>query len=188
MGQASSIQRLPEDILAKLHELLRDPRVTQLETTERINAILADEGIDERLSKSAVNRYAVKMEKVGEKIRQQREIAKMWIGKLGAAPQGELGNLLNESLRGMIFEFQMKLSDMEIDEESMPMFSKFMKDMALTIQRLEAASTMNVKLEGEIRENERRRLAEETMKVVEEAAPAASVEQLKEAIKGVYGV
>ncbi|WP_156182845.1 phage protein Gp27 family protein [Marinobacter subterrani] len=45
------------------------------------------EGHEERLSKSAVNRYAVRMNQVGEKLRQSREVAEMWIAKLGAQPQ-----------------------------------------------------------------------------------------------------
>jgi hypothetical protein len=171
MGQKSTITRLPEEILDRLHELLRDPRVTQLEATAKINAILAAEGGEEQLSKSAVNRYALQMERVGEKVQQSREIAKMWIGKLGAAPQGEMGHLLNESLRSMIFEFQLKLQDMELDEESMPMFSKFMRDMSLILQRLEAASTMNVKREAEIR----RQALEAAAKAVGETAREAGV-------------
>ncbi len=53
MSRHSSVHRLPPDILEKLHELLRDPRVTQLEATARINAILEEEGHAQRLSKSA---------------------------------------------------------------------------------------------------------------------------------------
>ncbi len=184
MGKRSTIARLPEDILAKLQELLRDPRVTQLEATARINEILRSEGYTEKISKSAVNRYSVRMEKVGEKIRQQREIAKMWIARLGAAPQTEMGNLLNESLRGMVFEFQMKLQDMEIDEENMPMLSKFMKDLALTIQRLEASSTMYVKREQlmKISENVKKEaraagVDEETVRILDKAAVKAIREE-----------
>ena len=72
----ASIDRLPADILEQLQELLRDPRVTQLEATARINEILEDEGHEERVSKSAVNRYDMEMRKVGEKLRQSREVAR----------------------------------------------------------------------------------------------------------------
>ena len=51
--QQSSIDRLPGDILEKFQELLRDPRVTGLEATARINRILKAEGHPERISKSA---------------------------------------------------------------------------------------------------------------------------------------
>lgn len=46
MAQASSIDRLPEDIKAQLQQLLQDPRVTQLEVTAKINALLEENGHD----------------------------------------------------------------------------------------------------------------------------------------------
>lgn len=170
MGVPSTIDRLPEDILNNLQELLRDPRVTQLEATARINEILADEGHADRLSKSAVNRYAMKMEKVGEKLRQSREVAKMWIGKLGATPQGELGHFLNEFLRTMAWESTVEISETEINEESLPGRVAMINKLALAMQRLEASSTMNVRREKEIRAQERERLKEETLKVVDKVA------------------
>ncbi len=189
MGLKSTITRLPGEILNKLHELLRDPRVTQLEATAKINEILVAENGGKPLSKSAVNRYAIQMERVGEKIQQSREIAKMWIGKLGAAPQGEMGHLLNESLRSMIFEFQLKLQDIELDEETMPMFSKFMRDMSLILQRLEAASTMNVKREAEIRRQALEAAAKAVGETAKEAGVASdTIARLKLDIKQVYGV
>ena len=150
MGQPSTITRLPEDILEKFHELLRDPRVTQLEATARINEILEQHGL-ERVSKSAVNRYDLSMRQTGEKLQQSREIAKMWIGKLGAAPQGQVGNLVNEILRTLAFDLSLKLQDAELNEESIPGVIGNLKALALAVQRLEASSTMNVKREKEIR-------------------------------------
>src|SRR3569832_2078439 len=77
MPRPSTIEQLPPDILEQLQELLRDPRVTQMEATARINAILADQG-EEPVSKSAVIRYAVRMEQVGAKLRESRAVADMW--------------------------------------------------------------------------------------------------------------
>lgn len=151
MGKPSSINRLPEDILEKLQELLRDPRVTQLEATARINEILEEEGHSERVTKSAVNRYDLKMREAGEKLRQSREVAKMWIGKLGAAPQGQVGNLVNEILRTLAFDLSLKLQNEELTAETMPGVIGQLKGLALSVQRLEASSTINVKREAEIR-------------------------------------
>ena len=151
MGKPSTINRLPEDILEKLQELLRDQRVTQLEATARINEILSQEGHDERLTKSAVNRYDLKMREAGEKLRQSREVAKMWIGKLGAAPQGQVGNLVNEILRTLAFDLSLKLQNEELTAESLPGVIGQVKGLSLAVQRLEASSTINVKREAEIR-------------------------------------
>ena len=102
--QTSSIEKLPPDILEKLHELLRDPRVTQLDATRRINEVLAENGHEERVSKSSLNRYSQRMEQAGERLRHVRQVAEMWIAKLGSQPQGQLGHLVNEMLRTLAFE------------------------------------------------------------------------------------
>ena len=171
MGQPSSIDRLPPDILDKLHDLLRDPRVTQLEATKAINAILGAEGVPERVTKSAVNRYDLKMREIGAKLQQSREVAKMWIGKLGAAPQGQVGHLVNEMLRTLAFDLSLKLQDAELNEESLPGVIGQVKALALAVQRLESSSTMNVKRETEIR----KQALEEAAKAVGETAKQAGV-------------
>jgi len=145
--QQSTIDRLPPDIRDALQELLRDSRVTQLEATRRINEILAEDGAPERLSKSAVNRYARKMEEVGAKLRQSREVAKMWIGRLGAAPQGEVGKLLNEMVRHLAFDLTMHMAEGEIKDVN----PKMLKDLGVAIERLERAASENVKRQEEIR-------------------------------------
>ncbi len=170
-ARQSSIDRLPDDIREKLQELLRDPRVTQLEATARINAVLEAEGVDTRVSKSAVNRYDMEMRKVGEKLRQSREIAEMWIGKLGAAPQGKLGNLINETLRTMAFDIALKLQEGELVAENIPAVIDQLKGLALAVQRLEAGATLNVKREAEIR----RQALEEAAKTIDETAAQAGV-------------
>ena len=92
MGQSSTIKTLDEDILAELNALLQDPRVSQLDATARINGLLAQRGAAP-VSKSAVNRYKLSMDEVGAKLVESREMAKLWIGKLGSQPAGEIGKL-----------------------------------------------------------------------------------------------
>ncbi len=150
--QPSSIDLLPAEIKEQLQELLRDPRCTQLEATRRINEILEEEGHPDRLTKSSVNRYALKMEEVGAKIRQGREMAEMWIGKFGAAPQGQLGLLITEMLRTLAYDLSLKLQDADIsDPETLSSTIDQVKALALGVQRLEQSTTLNVKREAEIR-------------------------------------
>jgi len=174
MAKRSTIERLPEDIRQKLQELLRDPRVTQLEATKRINDILEAEGLPDRISKSAVNRYAIKMEEVGAKLRQSREIAKMWIGKLGAAPQGEVGKLLNEMIRTLAFEITLSMSDGSVEVEP-----KMLKDLAVAIERLERAATTNLKREQEIRAQEREAARKEAVSALEEIADQKTIMEFR---------
>ena len=185
MGQPSSIKTLPPDILERLHELLRDPRVTQLDATAKINEILEAEGL-EPVSKSAVNRYDLEMREVGERLQQSREVAKVWIGKLGAAPQGQTGLLVNEILRTLAFDLSLKLQDAELSEETIPGVISQLKSLSLAVQRLEASSTINVKREAEIREQARKEAAEVAEKVAKSGGLSVeSVQELRRAILGV---
>ena len=185
--QQSTIDLLPDDIRVALQDLLRDPRVTQLAATARINAILEECGHPERLSKSAVNRFALSMEKVGAKLRQSREVAQMWIGKLGAEPAGEVGKLLNEMVRTLAFEVTMKLAEGNIDDVE----PKMIKELATGIHRLERAASENVKLEEDIRKKERERLKDAAIEAVDNASKAGqqmTAERFKQIIKESYGV
>lgn len=155
MAKASTIKTLPPDILEQLQTLLRDPRVTQLDATARINAILTEHG-QEPVSKSAVNRYALRMAEVGNKLQQSREIASMWIGKLGSEPAGEVGKLLNEITRNLAFDAVMQLS--EGDEPAAP---GAIKELAIAIEKLEKAASVNTARDALIRKQAREEAAQD---------------------------
>lgn len=165
-NQPSSIERLPPDILEQLQALLRDPRITQLDATARINEILDAEGHPERVTKSSVGRYAARMAEVGERLRQSRAVAEMWIAKLGAQPQGQLGHLVNEMLRTLSFELTLKLQEGELNDETLPGVIDQLKQLSLSVVRLERAASENVKREAEIR----KQALEEAARTVEAAA------------------
>ncbi len=181
--QQSSIDRLPDDIKSALQELLRDPRCTQLDAVERINAILEEKGHDGRLTKSSVNRYSVRMEQVGAKLRQSREVASMWIGKLGTEPQGEVGKLLNEMVRNLAFDTVVKMS--EDDELVEP---RMIKDLSIAIEKLEKATSENVKREAELK----KQLATAAEKAVDNAVSGTpgkrlTADEFKQIIRETYG-
>ncbi|MCM0081791.1 DUF3486 family protein [Geomonas sp. Red32] len=152
MPKPSTIEQLPPDIKNRLQELLQDPRVSQLELTAHINELLEAGGHDERVSKSAVNRYALRMADVGEKLRQSRDVADMFISKVGAAPQGQMGLLINEILRTLAFDLTLKIQDADLsDPETLASTIDQVKALALATQRLEQGAMINIKRESEIR-------------------------------------
>lgn len=171
MARASSIEQLPADILEQLHELLRDPRVAQLDATARINAILAERG-EPPVSKSAVNRYDLKMREAGERLRQSRAVAEMWIGKLGAQPQGQVGHLINEMLRTLSFDLTLKLADGELTDEKLPGVIDMVKELSLAVVRLESAANANVKRQAEIERQAREKALQDAADRVGTAAQA----------------
>ena len=181
MVRKSSIDTLPQRYREVLNEMLRDPAVTQLEATKRLNTMLEEDDREERVYKSSVNRYSQRMDAIGEKMRQSRQIADMWIGKLGNQPQGQVGKLLNEFTRTMAFETALQMS-----EDKEPPHPKLLKELSLAIKHLEEAASTNEKREREIR----RQMAEEAATAVDEAAKqqgltADSVAQIKAQILGI---
>jgi hypothetical protein len=172
MPKPSTVEILPPEIKAQLQAWLQDPRITQQEATDRANSLLALAGHSDRLSKSSVNRYAVRMEEVGAKLKQSREVAQMFISHVGAAPQGQTGLLINEMLRSMAFELSLKMQEADLeDPEAMSATIGQMKNLALTMQRLEQSATINVKREVEIK----KQALEEAAKTMEATAKSEGV-------------
>lgn len=179
--QQSSIDLLPDSVRRQLQELLADRRVTQLQAVDRINAILAEMQASgelppeapEKLSKSAVNRYAIDMDEIGQELRESREIAEVWIGKLGAMPQSDIGNLVNEILRVMSFDLSRILKRGGIEPDNAPAVVGMLKDLALTTQRLEQASTLNTKRTAEIRKQTLEEAADKIGETAKEAGVTA---------------
>jgi len=180
--QPSTVDLLPAGVRQQLQSMLDNPRITQLQAVDQVNAILAelraagdpevlDPACPERVSKSAVNRYDLQMRDVGERLRQSREVADRWINKLGAAPQGKVGNLINEILRTLSFDVTLFMQSGSLDEESAPAVVGMLKDLALTSMRLEKAANLNVEREKEIRQQ----ALEEAAQKVDQVARKAGI-------------
>ncbi|MBM94874.1 MAG: hypothetical protein CMI09_03355 [Oceanospirillaceae bacterium] len=189
MGRQSSIKQLAPDILEQLHELLRDPRVNQLDATARINAILEERG-EEPVSKSAVNRYKLNMDQVGAAIRESREMAEIWIGKLGAAPQSQVANLTSEIIRNSLIDLSLAIQKMTMgqsDPEVIAGAVKLIKDLSYSHEKLEKAVSETTEREAKIKEQARKEALEEAAVNAEEAAKSlgvsdAGTKQLRDAI------
>jgi len=146
-GHRSKVDLLPSELKKKLDEMLRDGRLQQNEILEIINQDIDDAGLsDDKLSRSGLNRYSVKMESAGSRIREAREVSKQWVAELGSAPEGEVSKILIEMVRTMAFDTVLKAS--EGDE---PVHPKFIKELAIGVEKLEKAASESTKREREIR-------------------------------------
>ena len=131
-------------------------------------------------SKSAVNRYAVQMNEIGAKIQQSREMADMWVGKFGNAPQGKVGQMLNEMIRNLAFNTTIELAE---GEGVIP--PKIIKELAWAVEKLENASTINEKRQREIEKAILVKAATETEKAIVEAGLSAdTANEIKKKILG----
>ena len=183
----SSIDILPEQARDALHAWLRDPGITQKEATRRTNALLDELGLPERVTHQSVNRYDLRMRKVGEKLRQSRQVSEQWIGKLGSAPGGKLGHVVTEMLRTLAFEITLKLDEVDLKPESLPGVLDAASKLSLMAQRLERSSEINTRRERQLKREAAEELAAKAAKEAK-AGRDVSPERLDEIIREIYGV
>lgn len=180
MARKSSIKkRLTPDELEQLHTLLNDPTITQIEATEKINAIIEDRG-GEVVTKSAVNRYKLNIDQVGKAIRESREMAEIWIGKLGAAPQSKVANMTSEIIRNSMIDVSLALQKITMgadDPEIIAGAIKMLKDLAYSHEKLEKAVSETTDREVKIKEIARKEALAEAADNVEEAARAQGMDE-----------
>ena len=88
------------------------------------------------MSRKAVNRYDLSMREIGRRLQESREIAEVWVAKLGSQPSGQVGYLINEALRTLALELTQKVMEGELTADSLPGVMAHLKDLALAEQRL----------------------------------------------------
>ncbi|ENY9402398.1 DUF3486 family protein [Salmonella enterica] len=169
-GRLSKVDLLPDSIREQLHQMLREKRHTQEEIREAINALIDEHDLPEemQLSRTGLNRYAIRMEKVGAKIRASREMAEVWATKLGSAPTSDVGKLLMEFVKTLAFETSMSMA-----EDDKPVAPKALGQLALVAQRLEAAAMTSHKREKEIRQAFAEEAAAQLEKITKQAGLSA---------------
>ena len=162
-GRLSKVDLLPDSIREQLHQMLREKRHTQEEIREAINTLIDEHNLPEemQLSRTGLNRYASRMEKVGAKIRASREMAEVWAAKLGSAPTSDVGKLLMEFVKTLAFETSMSMA-----EDDKPVAPQALGQLALVAQRLEAAAMTSHKREKAIRDAFAQEMAEKAEELV----------------------
>ncbi len=187
MPAKSTIKSLPAGVLEQLQTWLSDPSITQQEAADRTNALLEEIGEERRVSKSSVNRYDIKMRRVGERLQQSREVAEMWADRLGTAHnQGKVGQVVNQILRTLALDVSIAAQDGEVDAKNAPAVTKMVKNMAIAMEKLEKATSENVKREAEIRKQAAQEAAEiADTKVRQAGLTAEAADQIKAEILGI---
>ena len=181
-GRASKVDLLPPNIKTTLTMMLRDKQYSQAEILEEINNIIADSGLDEsmQLTKTGLNRFASKMERIGKKIREAREVAEVWTKQLGEAPQSDIGKLLMEAVKTMAFDLTLNA------DEAVANDPKFLNQLALIANRIEQAQSISEERERKVRKEVAQQAAETAEKVVMQAGLSAdTVAQIKQQILGI---
>ncbi|EGR4292655.1 DUF3486 family protein [Vibrio cholerae] len=153
-NRKSKVELLPEEIRNTLNVFIRSGNMTQKDILEAVNQMIDDAGLgdDAKLSRTGFNRYAKRMEDMGQRLRQSREVAEVWVSKLGEAPTSDVGKLLQEFVRTMAFDTSMKMMEQSDGEDGEVISPKALGQLALVVQRIETAAMTSMKREKEIRD------------------------------------
>ena len=137
-------------------------------TIDDVLAYIQEQGHE--VSRSAVGRYKQDFEKVAKRMREAREVAQVWVAKLGDEPQGDIGRLVIEVLRTLVF--QISMDEVETGGESDAKSAYF---LSKSIKELETAARHSAEREINIR----KRLEAELEKKLADAAERDAVEANK---------
>lgn len=176
MARKSTVARLPGPLIERCNQLIRDGH-----TIDAILAALQDLGAD--VSRSAVGRYVKGARASMEKYREAQEVAKVWVDKLEAEPNGDVARLLPEMLRVVAFQSLTNLGEAETPAKAMDvmLLAKALKDIAGTTKA-------NLDIEKQLRamRAELKAVATEVEATVRQAGLSAdTVGQIKARILGV---
>lgn len=182
MGGKSSIEKLSDELRGKLIELLNKPGVTQQEITDAINEAAGETVV----SKSAVNRYAMKMKEFTERNRQAREVAELYLKQHGEGRQNVLGKMLNEMLRTISFDLIVELPNLQDQDpqEKITTVTNLMSKMSRAMRDLEHAAKINAEREQAIRVEALQDAAETVRKNAENGTSKETFDRIVKEILG----
>lgn len=182
-GRPSTISRLEEPVQAEVNRLVRAGW-----TIDEIRAALAELG--EQVSRSAVGRYVKSARESMEVYRQGQEVAKVWLDKLEADPQGDVARLLPEMLRAVAFSTLSQMGQggeqaKAVKAMDVMLLAKAIKDLSGTTRESFAID----KARREAAAQARRELLEEQKAKLDQAVKGKGVtEETQAAIREALGI
>ena len=179
MARRSSIEQLPQEVQDHVHRLIREGR-----TVDEITGKLHE--LDQDVSRSSVGRYKQRYETQLQKYREAQNVAGIWVQELGQDTSSDVGRLLAEMLKTIAFKTMAEMGEDEADQPS----AMDLHFLARTIKDLESAGKLSAERIYKIREEERKRVQQETQGKLEEAGKKAglttdTLETLKTDVFGV---
>ena len=154
MARRSKVEQLPQPITDAVNGLIREGR-----TIDDILAHLRTIGVED-ISRSAVGRHVKSARETFEKYRQAQEVAKVWLDKLEAEPDGDVGRLLPEMLRALAFR--------TLDAMGQSQDAAAPQDLMLlgkALQHVGSANSQQMAIELRLRDERKKLLAEQSAKL-----------------------
>lgn len=140
MPPPSKIALLPPEARATIDAWITDPRNTITDITERLPALLAEHGLEVTISRSAVGTYAQKLKQIRERYAQANIVAENWAGEFGDPNDSKVTSLLVNIVRTLAFD-----AAMDAQAGANNVTARDLKDLAVTVQKLEQAASASHK-------------------------------------------
>jgi hypothetical protein len=166
MPRRSKIEQLDPRVREIVDQLVREGRASIDDIVARLRELL---GETDAPSRSSVGRYAMRAKAQMARYREAQEVAKVWIGKLDAEPEGDVGRLLSEMLRTVAFQTLGELGgrgDGEVEAGEVMLLARAIKDLA-SADKLSAERELRI----------RREIATKAADVVTETARAQGMSE-----------
>jgi hypothetical protein len=163
MGRRSKIEALPGPIKQAVDELQKTGRYKLDDVLAHLRKLGAEHQVPAEAlpGRSALGEYAQNFERTAARMREAKQLAEVWVGRLGQEPESKVGRLITEMLRTVAFQ---QLAAMGDDAAAVGSMDIMM--IARAIKDLESAEKISADREIKIREQ----VAKEAAKVVDEAA------------------
>lgn len=138
-GRRSTVASLPRELVDACNQLVRDGH-----TIDDILAALNGLGAD--VSRSAVGRYVKSARESMAKYREAQEVAKVWVERLEAEPDGDVSRLLPEMLKVVAFQTLTNMGEAE-----KPVKAGDVMFLAKAIRDLAGTSKTQIEVERQLR-------------------------------------
>ena len=141
MGRKSTIKRLPAEIRQEIDRLLREER-----TIDEILTHLRTLGKD--MSRSSLGRYAQDYRKVGERMRELKEVAAGFAQELGVAEEAKEHRALVQMVHAMLTRFNMtelNRDEPTVEAKDIMFLTKALNEIMGSIGKREDAGAKAVK-------------------------------------------
>lgn len=168
MGRRSSLDDLPKETQERLADLIREGW-----TIDEITAVLKEMGA--QVSRSSVGRFVQKQSMAMLRYQEAQAVAKVWVDRIEAEPDGDVARLLPQMLSAVAFTTIDSMSETEGGSGAMDvmMMARAIKDLS-TAKVSQAALELKMR---EVREQARIKALEDAAKVVGEAARAQGMDE-----------
>lgn len=128
MARKSAIRKLPAEQRKYVEKLLREDRLT---LDEMLAAIRAQFPTADVPSRSSLGRYKQAVDAIAERIRGQREVARVWVAELGENPDDKSGELLVQTITALANDVALRAANSdEVDAADVSRLARIVNQLS----------------------------------------------------------